>query len=315
MQPLRILIGTSSEFVVGARHLARIREIVPDVELVIKPGREMTEADVRSADIVWGWPRPPHVEGASRLRWIQLASAGADHWTGIRPEVLLTKSSGVFGIPIAEWVIGAMVALSRGFHLYRDQQRERIWKAGGAREVFGATVGLVGLGDIGQNVAVRAKGLGCRVLGARRRSGTAAPPSVDAVLPLDDLLPLADYLVLAVPHTPETNGLISAGRLERMKRGSCLLNVGRGATLDEQALIEALRSGRLSGAALDVTAVEPLPPESPLWEMPNVIITPHSSGRSQEANADRRTDIFCDNLRRFLAGEPLRNAVDRQAGY
>lgn len=315
MGQLQILITTSRAFLFMERHLARVREVAPQATVVVKRLAEVTEADVHAAHVIFGPPRK-WVEDAPHLRWMQLLSAGADGYVHLRPDVPMTKASGVYGIPIAEWVVGALLMMTRRLHLYRDQQRQSLWqRVDGAKEIFGSTAGIVGLGDLGLEVARRLKPFGCTVLGTRRRLEGALPPHVDAVMPLDDLLPQVDFLVLALPGTPETSGMLSASRIASMKPGSYLINVGRGATVDEGAMIEALRSGHLAGAALDVTTVEPLPPESPLWQMEQVVICPHSSGISPDGNADRCTEIFCDNLRRLLAGEPLRNLVDRQAGY
>ena len=316
MNPLQILVQPGGDFVLWDRHVARIREVAPEAMLRTIPANDVRAADVAAAEIIFGAPNREWVAQSAALRWVQLPSAGSDGWATVRPDVLLTKASGVFGIPIAEWVLGSMLMLTRNMHLYRDLQRESRWEERpGAAEVFGATVGLVGLGDLGREVALRAKAFGCRVLAARRTAGGEVPSHVDAVMPVDEMLPQVDFLVMAIPNTPETRGLLSAERIARLRRGAYLINVGRGATVDEEALLEALRSGHLAGAALDVTTVEPLPVASPLWQMEQVIITPHTSGRSPEANADRRTALFCENLRRYMAGEPLRNLVDRTEGY
>lgn len=315
MQPIQILVIITKEFRQWERHFEQIRQAAPGAVLTVKQAGEVTQEDVHAADVIFGWPKKEWVTDAPRLRWVQLPSAGSDAFAGVRLDVPLTKASGVFGIPISEWVVATMLMLTRNLHRYRDQQRAARWEElPGAREVYGSTVGIVGLGDLGREVAVRVRALGCRVIGARRTAG-ATPEYIDAVMPVDDLLPQSDFLVLALPNTPETRGMISRERLAMLKKGSYLINIGRGTTVDEPALVEALRSGHLGGAALDVFAVEPLSAESPLWQMENVVITPHNSGRSPEGNADRRTAIFCENLRRFLAGEPLNNLVDRQAGY
>lgn len=316
MKPLHILVQPGGDFVLWDRHVARIAATAPEATIRTIPANDVTATDVAQAEVIFGAPNKAWVAEAPALRWVQLPSAGADGWAAVRPDMLLTKASGVFGIPIAEWVLGSMLMLTRNMHLYRDLQRESRWEERpGAAEIFGSTVGLIGLGDLGREVALRAKAFGCRVLAARRTAGGEAPAYVDAVLPVDELLPQVDFLVMAIPNTPETRGLLSAERIARLRRGACVINVGRGATLDEEALVEALRSGHLAGAALDVTTVEPLPPTSPLWQMPQVIITPHTSGRSPQANADRRTALFCENLQRYMAGETLRNLVDRGAGY
>lgn len=315
MEVRHILITTTADFTMPEQHLAQIRAAAPSATVTARRRAEITPEALAAADVIFGWPKPQWVAEAPGVRWVQLGSAGSDGWYGIRPDdLLLTKASGTFGIPIAEWVVATMLMLTRNLHLYRDQQRQALWQTrGGAREVFGATVGIVGLGDIGQEVAKRVAALGCRVLGTRRTDGPA-PEFVEAVMPLDELIPQADFLVLAIPGTPATQKLINAERLSRLKPGSYLINVGRGTTVDEESLIAALRSGHLAGAALDVTAVEPLPADSPLWHMEQVIITPHSSP-SSAVNTERRVAIFCDNLRRYQAGEPLINLVDRRAGY
>lgn len=313
---MQILVLPGGEFVMWEQHFEQIRRTAPpDATVRIIPVDQATEADVQAADVIFGNPKRQWAEGAPHLRWLQLPTAGADRWYGFRPDVLLTKASGSFGVPIAEWVLGVMVMFVRNLHIYRDNQHKSLWEERpGMGEVYGSTVGIVGLGDLGTQIALRAKAFGCRVLGSRRRT-SPCPEYVDALMPLDELIPQADFLVLALPATPETKGIISAERIAAMKPGARLINVGRGATVDEESLIEALRSGRLAGAALDVTTEEPLPPSSPLWQMEQVIITPHVSARSPEANAVRRTDLFCENLRRLAAGKPLINVVDPKAGY
>lgn len=310
-----ILCLPERDFRLWDHHIAQIQAISPDIRLHIVPAPEATREMVHDADIIFGWPRKSWVVDAPHLRWIQLPSSGSDGWSSVRPDILLTKSAGVFGVPIAEWVIGMMVALTHNLHRYRDQQLAAHWGELPGAEVYGSTVGIVGLGDLGSEVACRAQAMGCRVLGTRRTLSAPPPPDVDQLLPLDELLPTVDFLVLAVPNTPETQGLIDAERLRRLKPGAYLINVGRGTLVDEAALIAALASGHLAGAALDVTAQEPLPAESPLWRMEQVILTPHTSGRSPQANADRRMALFSDNLRRFLQGEPLRNQVNRLVHY
>jgi phosphoglycerate dehydrogenase-like enzyme len=315
MSQLQVLVLPGNDFVLWDRHIDRIRQAAPEAEVRAVPLGEATLQDIQWANVIFGAPNKAWVQEAPSVRWVQLPTAGSDGWGPIRPDMDLTKASGVFGIPIAEWVLGTMLMLTRNLHLYRDQQLQSLWlERPGAAEIFGSTVGIVGLGDLGREIARRASAFGCRVLGTRRTAG-APCDFVDAVLPLDEMLPQVDFLVLAMPGTAETRGMISAERLGRMRRGAYLVNVGRGATVDEEALVEALKSGHLAGAALDVTTVEPLPPTSPLWQMEQVIIAPHTSGRSPAANADRRTAIFIDNLRRFMAGDPLTNLVDRQAGY
>ncbi|HEX6970946.1 MAG TPA: D-2-hydroxyacid dehydrogenase [Limnochordia bacterium] len=319
-EPLRVVLAFRSDFGRHSRDLTPIREVAPQAEVVVAPDGRLTEALVADADVLFAWVPVDLLKKARRLRWLHLPSAGADRYADrslYAGDVIVTTSSGTFGKPIAETTIGYMLSFARNLHRYRDQQREKRWgDVPGAFELSTRTVGIIGLGDIGSEIAKRAKALGMRVVAIKRRLGPP-PPYVDALWDtsgLDRLLAEADFVVLALPNTPATRGILSAERIRRMKRGAYVCNVGRGASIDEQALIDALRDGHLGGAAIDAFTTEPLPPKSPLWEMPNVIITPHASGRSPD-NDPRRMAIFCENLRRFVAGEPLLNVLDMDAGY
>jgi phosphoglycerate dehydrogenase-like enzyme len=314
MSAPRILVQYGGLVRLKDQHFEQIKETVPGADVRVMHSSEVTRDEVMSAEVIFGFPKKEWVAESPSLRWLQLASHGVDGWLALRPDILITTARGVFGVPIAEWAMGAMLMLTRNLHLYRDHQPRALWQERpGAVELFGSTVGIVGLGDIGKELAVRAKAFGCRVLGTRRKlSGSV--PGVDAILPLDELLPQVDFLVLAIPGTAETRGLITAERLAMLRPGAYLINVGRGNTIDEEAMVEALRSGHLGGAALDVMSVEPLPASSPLWQMEQVILTPHVSGHSLTSGT-RRTDIFCENLRRYVAGQPLLNLADRVAGY
>ncbi|HXG41262.1 MAG TPA: D-2-hydroxyacid dehydrogenase [Dehalococcoidia bacterium] len=262
---------------------------------------------------------------APRLRWLQLTSAGVDRLLEspvLRSGITVTTASGIHAVPIGEYVLGAMLALAKGFPQAMAAQRERAWRPYLPDELHGKTVAIVGLGAIGREVARLAKALGMRVLACRRscqepQERPPDAPEVDLLLPpshLPQLLAEADYLVLAVPLTPETRGLIGRQELASMRQGACLINVARGPVVDEDALVEALRSGHLGGAVLDVFSQEPLPADSDLWGLPNVLLTPHISGGTPRY-MERAVDLFCDNLRRYLAGEPLRNVVDPLRGY
>ncbi len=269
---------------------------------------------------------PPDLpELAPRLRWLQLTSAGVDRLLDgpvLRSGITVTTASGIHAIPIGEYVLGAMLALAKGFPQAMAAQRERAWRPYLPEELHGKTVGIVGLGAIGREVARLARAFGMRVLACRRscRQPQERPPEapeVDLLLPAADLprlLAEADYVVLAVPLTPETRGLIGRDELAAMKQGARLVNVARGAVVDEEALVEALRSGHLAGAVLDVFQHEPLPADSELWDLPGVLLTPHVSGGTPRY-MERAIELFCDNLRRYLTGQPLRNVVDPQRGY
>src|SRR5690606_25077749 len=248
---------------------------------------------------------------APRLRWLHTFSAGVDHpwFQALRARgIRLTTSSGAHAVPIAHTVLLYLLALSRGLPAWMDAQRRRGWEPHPVVELPGLVLGVVGLGPIGLEVARLGAAFGMRVIGVRRTPRGDEPCEPWPLARLDELVALADALVLALPLTDGTRHLLDAARLARMKRGAWLVNVGRGALVDEAALVEALREGRLGGAGLDVFETEPLPPESPLWEMPNVIVTPHSSGNTP-GNLVRATGIFLDNLGRFVRGEPLRNEV------
>lgn len=269
------------------------------------------------------WGIPPEARQAilelPTLRWVQTISAGVDAAViaALRDrDVVLTNASGIFDRPIAETVLTYILMALKRMPEYAALQRERRWRKLAHREAGGLTVGIVGLGSIGSEVARLCRALGMRVVALRRHPDRGAAP-VDALWPperLDDLLAEADFVVLAVPLTPETEGLIGAAQLRRMRPEAWLINIARGAIVDEPALIQALQEGWIAGAALDVFATEPLPPESPLWSLPNVILTPHQSWSTPHLQ-EREAALFLDNLRRYLNGEPLLNVVDKQRGY
>ncbi len=248
---------------------------------------------------------------AAGLRWLHTFSAGVDHpwFQALRQRgVRLSTSSGAQAVPIAHTVLLYLLALSRDFGRWQDAQQRRAWEQHELRDLQGLTLAVVGLGPIGREVARLGTAFGMQVIGARRTPTGDEPCETWPLSRLDALLEVADAVVLALPLTDETRGSISAARLARMKRGAWLINVGRGALVDEAALVAALQSGAIGGAGLDVFAVEPLPPESPLWSLPNVIATPHNSGDTP-SNLPRACEIFVDNLGRYRRGEPLRNEV------
>ncbi len=306
----------------------RLREsvcrIAPDCEMIpVGPDGEIT-GSLEGADVLflrWGLDPEATRRLLSRipnLRWVHTISAGVDHL--LFPELrdsdaILTNASGVFNVPIAETVMAYILAVVKRLPEFWTLQREHRWEKLPLRELRGLTVGIIGLGDIGTEVARLCRAFGMRVLGLRRRP---APSDVaDEVLPperLHDLLARSDFVVIAVPLTAQTRGMIGRAELAAMKPDAWLINISRGAIVDEEALVEALQAGRIGGACLDVFAQEPLPPESPLWDLPNVIITPHNSWSSPHIE-EREIDLFLENLRRYVAGEPLLNVVDKQAGY
>lgn len=260
-----------------------------------------------------------------RLRWIQFLGAGIEG--SLSPELLtsdiiLTNASGVHAVPIAEHVFGILLMFARELHRCVRQQMRAEWNRDGfreqVRELHGATLGVVGLGAIGTAVAERGKAFGMRVIATRRNPQQKAK-CVDLLLSsaqLPDLLRESEYVVLCVPLTPETRGLIGERELRLMRRDAVLVNIARGRVIDQSALIRALQEGWIAGAGLDVFDPEPLPADSPLWQMPNVIITPHVSGVTPHYG-DRAAQIFLHNLHAYLAGDlaAMTNVVDKQAGY
>jgi phosphoglycerate dehydrogenase-like enzyme len=284
---------------------------------------------IANADVYLGFGIPrPLLLAARRLRWVHSAAAGVGN--ALYPEmrdgdVLLTNSAGVHAIPIAEYIVAAVLYFFRGLDFAVDQQRRREWNKQqfvGAdsvlREIGGARVLIVGAGGIGSEAARRLSALGATCVGVRRRPELGTPEGFAQVIGFDAIdreLSSADVIVLAAPLTEETRGLLDARRMDTLQRSAVLVNVARGALLDESALIERLAAGRLRGAALDVFQEEPLAAESPLWQLRSVLVTPHVSPVSPGCFWARELDLFLDNWRRFVLGAPLRNLVDKRAGY
>jgi phosphoglycerate dehydrogenase-like enzyme len=258
---------------------------------------------------------------APKLRWVHSASAGVDRIStaAVRErQLVVTNARGVFSRPIAEYVVMMALAIARRLPQLLELQRERTWQPLRGRELSELTVGIVGYGSIGEEVARLLAPFGSRVLATRRHPERGAGDASNVELfGLDDLrevLHASDIVVVAAPLTEETAGMIGAEQLAEMREDAWLINIARGRLLDELALRRALESGWIGGAVLDVFSEEPLSPESPLYRTPNVIITPHTSWASDRV-IERTVDLFVDNLKRDRAGEPLRNVVDLEAGY
>lgn len=293
-----------------------------------EPSPESVDA-IRDAEAYFGFgiTRPLFLE-ARRLRWVHSAAAGVG--SALFPEmvaggVLLTNSAGVHAVPIAEYVVAGVLHFFRGLDVAGAQQREARWdkaffvaEHSPLREVGGSRVLIVGAGGIGSETAKRLSALGAHCVGVRRHPDRGVPPGFERVVGtsgLDAELPDADVVVLAAPLTAESRGFLTKDRLDRMKAGAVLVNVARGALVDEDALAAALRSGRLRGAVLDVFQAEPLASGSPLWHLRSALLSPHISPVSPGKFWPRALDIFCDNWARYDRGEPLRNLVDKNAGY
>ena len=261
------------------------------------------------------------LELAPNVRWIQATSAGIGELllrTGlVHSSVIFTTASGVHATPLAEFCLWAMLGFVKDAPRLAREQAAHHWERYCARELRGMSVGIIGLGNVGREVARLCRAFGMHVIATRRTAVPAADAGADEMVPLGELprlLGASDVVVVSIPRTAKTERLIGEREIRAMKRGAFFINIGRGAVVDEPALIEALRDGHLGGAALDVVADEPLQPTSPLWDMPNVIISPHSASTADSENA-KLTELFCENLRRYLAREPLLNLFDRDRMY
>jgi phosphoglycerate dehydrogenase-like enzyme len=307
--------------------LEGLRRAFPYVEFVSPADRAAADAALPGADVVLGYAvRPHNFARARRLRWIQITSAGVG--PALFPElaasdVVLTNGRGLYSDAMAEHALAVMLAFARRLHLSRDLQHERRWghvalrdEAPGFATLDGGTLGIVGFGSIGEALASRARAFGLRVIGLRRTPRTPPDPAHEqwAAGRLHELLARADWVVLAPPLTDETRGMIGAAEIAAMRRHAVLVNLGRGALVDEDALTAALAAGRIGGAGLDVFREEPLPAASPLWTMPNVIVTPHVSGLGPGL-WERAMALFARNLSAFLEGRTLENVVDKRTGY
>jgi len=300
-----------------------IRAAAPGWNVVFAKPRELAAETIRQAEVICGWHESVWKalsQGTSALRWVQTGSAGVDNLPLGELErrgVVVTTASGVHPVPMAETAFAMLLSFTRKLHLSVRKQVERKWERFEPYgELRGRTMGIVGAGQIGAEVARLAQAFGMRTLGVRRSGKKAA--HFDKMVTferLDEVLAASDVVVNILPATEETNRLFDAARFARMKDGAIFVNIGRGSSVDTDALVEALRSGRLGGAGLDVFDPEPLPEDHPLWGMDNVIMTPHIGGLTEQYK-QRLADIFVDNLRAYLAtGSPGRNVVDYRVSY
>jgi D-3-phosphoglycerate dehydrogenase len=307
---------------VQRKHLEQISSTATDCE-VVDAGQEHVARELLAADIFCGHAKVPvpwdEVAAAGRLQWIQSSAAGLDHC--LTPAVQqsgihVTSASGLFADAVAEQSLALTLGLLRGLPTFFRQQQARIFERRPTADLHGRTVGIVGFGGNGRRLAKVLAAFQTRIL-ATDVFPENKPDYVRELWPaedLDRLLPLVDLLFLCVPLTDTTHSMIDERALKLMKPSAWLVNVARGAVVVEADLVEALQTRRLAGAGLDVTEVEPLPADSPLWQMPNVLITPHVGAQSA-TRIDDTTDLFCENLRRFLEGERLWNLVDKRLGF
>ena len=307
---------------VAAKHIAQIQEIVPTATL-IDAGQERVAEELLNADVFCGHPKVAvpwdAVASCGRLRWIQSSAAGLDHClvpSIIESDIIVTSASGVLADQVAEHALGLAIACTRRLPLFIAQQKNKEFVRRPTGDLTGATVGIVGLGGVGRRLVEVLEPFRVRIL-ATDYFPVHKPPAVAFLGGPDTLstvLEQADILFLCVPLTARTKGMIDARRIAGMKQGAILVNVARGQLVEEVALADALHSGHLAAAALDVTPAEPLPIESRLWTSPNILITPHVAGQSAH-RIDAMTDFFCQNLSRYLLGTNLRNAVDKRLGF
>jgi phosphoglycerate dehydrogenase-like enzyme len=319
--------------------LARVRATVPGVNVVQAATETDAVREIADADALFGYLKPAMLKAAPKLRWVQSPTASMEKF--LYPEltaspVIVTNMRGIFSDVIADHVFGYILCFAKNFHTYIRQQMLGVWQALGrapnelpgyagpgevhpsdraALTLADCALGVIGMGGIGAEIARRGRAFGMRVLAVDPRA-ESAPPDVTLHRPaqLDLVLSQCDFVAVAAPHTPETFKLFNRERIRKMKRSAYLINVGRGVVVDLADLTAALEAGEIAGAGLDVFETEPLPPAHPLWRMPNVIITPHTAAASPRV-PERHLETLLDNLRRFTAGEPLRNVVDKRAWF
>lgn len=308
-------------------HFART-PAVSDGDGGTAPHPDVLEA-MRDAEVYFGFGLPrPLFQAATKLRWVHSASAGVAsllYPEMMTSDVVITNSAVIMGDPIAEQALAGIMYFVRNLDVAVDQQRRKEWNKAPfvedsslARELSECRALVVGTGGIGSAIARRLSALGCPCVGLRRRPDETVPEGFQRVAGLEAIdreIPGADIVVLATPLTPLTRGVLSASRIDCLKPGAIVVNMARGALLDEDALARALAAGRIRGAVLDVFEKEPLPDTSPLWALRNVLVTPHVSAVSPRLFWTRELELFLDNWARYRAGLPLRNLVDKSAGY
>lgn len=314
---IKLLLGAG-----GAELPEQVRALSDRIEIITSDELKANPALLSEIEVVYGGLARDQVPQAARLRWLQTGGAGVNGL--ITPEMrdsdlVITNASGIHAEPITEHMFGQLLQYTRRLADAWDQQKQRLWKAqdlaAGVSMLAGKTLGVLGVGAIGGHSARVGRGFGMRVIGLRR---TREPhPDVEQMYSFDDALPFfreSDVIMNSAPLTDKTHHMVSWEQFAVMKPGAIILNTGRGGTINTEALMAALREGRIGAALLDVTDPEPLPEDHPLWTMENVYITPHYSGSHPEY-WERANKIFLENLRRYTSGEPLMNVVDKHEGY
>jgi phosphoglycerate dehydrogenase-like enzyme len=320
---------------VSQKRLDKIRAAGAPMSVVQVPDEAQAVAAIADADALFGYLTPAMLMAATKLRWAQAPTASMEKYLYpelIRSQVVVTNMRGIFSDVIADHVFGFILCFAKNFHTYIRRQSSGVWHVlgraagelpgyGGPGEVHPSdeaaltlgdcTLAVIGMGGIGTETARRGLAFGMRVLGVDPKASDA-PDRVDLWRPdrLDEVLAQSDFVVIAAPHTPETSKLFNRRRIQHMKKTAYLINVGRGVIVDLEDLTSALKAGEIAGAGLDVFEIEPLPPDHPLWQMPNVIITPHTAAASPRV-PERHLATLLENLRRFVEGRPLLNVVDK----
>ncbi|NBJ69481.1 MULTISPECIES: D-2-hydroxyacid dehydrogenase [Clostridia] len=305
-------------------HVDRIQQALPNWRVVANKELEEVRGDLKEAEIILHWKKaiePIVFVENKRLKWVQTWSAGIDNLPLTKLQqhnVLVTSANGVHAYPISETIFALILGLTRKIHTYVRQQQEKKWyHARLKQEIHHQTIGIIGVGAIGMETAKIAKAFGMKVLGVRH-SGMPTDYVDQMYKPeqLDQVLSQCDFVVITLPLTDATRNMFSANQFKRMKDSAILINIGRGGIVDEEALIQALQQNEIAGAGLDVFASEPLPVDSPLWEMENVIVTPHTAGSTEHYDERVIDDIFLPNLQHYLQGEiPAINLVNFEKGY
>jgi len=302
----------------------RLPADLPGYQVVAPETEEEARREISDADAAYGWVPPALLPLAGKLEWLQNPDAGpvygyyyealTDH------PVVICNPRGIYNDHISQHIMMFLLALAQGLPYYVDAQRRRSWekdaRPGPALDLTTATALIFGVGGIGQETARRCQAFGTKIIGVDPRWEHDVP-GVERHIPdeLDAVLPRADVVIATTPHTPETEGIWNAQRFKLMKSGAFFINIGRGKTTKLDDLVAALRSGEIAGCGLDVYEIEPLPSEHPLWALPNVLLTPHIAVKDAENLPERRYQVLLENARRFAAGEPLRNIVDKAGMY
>jgi phosphoglycerate dehydrogenase-like enzyme len=311
-------------FPLSGEKKAELASALPETEILYRAPDLYTPEELNRADVIFGNIKPSELAGAGSLKWLHLGSAGTDGYLdAARGGIMLTNGTGAYDVVLPEHMLALLFAVNMRMGAYHDSQKAHVWKRlGWSDYIYGKTCVMLGAGSIGCGFLRRMKALGAYTIGVRR-SGTSKPDYVDemhGMADIDALLPRADIVAMALPGTPETANIIDRRRIALMKPGAKLINCGRGSAVDAEALAAALRSGQLSGAGIDVAYKEPLPEDSFLWDVPNLVITPHIAGAwemtaSSPFMEETVYSVFADNVSDYLAGRPLRNLVDLSTGY